>query len=71
MYIFHKLEIIRAVNKAIDESAPLAKVGIVEAVNALSFAEVRNAAAIARYSSMDIGSRVKDLLLIVLTGESF
>ncbi len=54
MYIFHKLEIIRAVNTAISESAPLARVGIVEAVNALSFAEVLNEAAITRFSFKDL-----------------
>lgn len=39
-YIFHKLEIIRTVNKSISESAPMAKTGIVEAINCLSMAEV-------------------------------
>ena len=41
MYIFHKLVIIRAVNKAISEPAPVAKTGIIEAINALSMSEVR------------------------------
>ncbi len=39
-YLFHKLEIIRAVNQSISDSAPTAKTGIVEAINSLSFAEV-------------------------------
>ncbi|KAK3642947.1 hypothetical protein LTR56_010544 [Elasticomyces elasticus] len=38
-YIFHKLEMIRAVNKAISEPAPLAKIGIVESIDALSMTE--------------------------------
>ena len=46
MYLFHKLEIIRVVNKSIAESAPMADKGIVEAINSLSLAEVWNAAAI-------------------------
>jgi hypothetical protein len=45
MYLFHKLEIIHAVNESISESAPMAKTGIVEAINCLSMAEVRNRAA--------------------------
>ena len=40
MYLFHKLEIIRVVNKSIAESAPMADKGIVEAINSLSLAEV-------------------------------
>jgi hypothetical protein len=43
MYIFHKLEIIRAVNESISETAPMARTGIVEAITSLSFAEVWNA----------------------------
>ena len=46
-YIFHKLEIIRAVNDSISKSAPMAKTGIVEAINSLSLAEVCNALEIA------------------------
>jgi hypothetical protein len=45
-YIFHKLEIIRAVNESISKSAPMAETGIVEAINSLSMAEVRNTAAL-------------------------
>jgi hypothetical protein len=41
-YIFHKLEIIRTVNKTISESPPMAKPGIVEAINSLSMTEVRS-----------------------------
>jgi hypothetical protein len=53
MYIFHKLEIIRAVNESISKSAPMAKTGIVEAINSLSLAEVWNVAAC---SSIVIGN---------------
>jgi hypothetical protein len=39
-YLFHKLEIIRAVNKSLSDSAPASETGIIEAINSLSFAEV-------------------------------
>jgi hypothetical protein len=45
-YIFHKLEIILTVNESISKSGPMAKTGIVEAINSLSMAEVWNAAAL-------------------------
>jgi hypothetical protein len=43
-YIFHKLEIIRAVNESISKSAPMTEIGIVEGINSLSMAEVCYAA---------------------------
>jgi hypothetical protein len=46
LYIFHKLEIIRAVNESMFKSAPMAETGIVEAINSLSMAEVWNALAV-------------------------
>jgi hypothetical protein len=51
MYIFHKLEIIRAVNDSISKSSPMANTGIVEAINSLSMAEVWNATLNSLHSS--------------------
>jgi hypothetical protein len=66
-YIFHKLEIIRAVNESISESAPMAQTGIVEAINSLSMAEVWNAVAL---SNKHWKLNVTCFVLVVLTSDS-